>query len=202
MRHLEVYGLYNVGFLSFRRDDDGLRCLQWWRDRCIEWCYCRIEDGRYADQRYLDDWPTRFRNVTVLQHKGANLAPWGLAQYQVATYGDQVRVDEQSLMFFHFHGLRRVRSWLFDLNPAKYKVRPNRSVIRHIFAPYVQGLLNAERRFPSLLHDETRTNTIPHERENLEQLVRRMGKTIFFPGHVVRRLLQRSYVIVFNDRIV
>ncbi|MBI5649270.1 MAG: hypothetical protein HZC40_02305 [Chloroflexi bacterium] len=78
----ERFGIYNVGWLTFRRDENGLTCLNWWRDRCNEWCYTRAEDGRSADQKYLDDWTTRFAKVIVIQHKGANLAPWNLANYQ------------------------------------------------------------------------------------------------------------------------
>jgi hypothetical protein len=80
LRSKERYGIYNVSWLTFRRDESSLDCLHWWRERCIEWCYDREEDGRFADQKYLDDWPTRFQNVVVLEHKGANLAPWNQLQ--------------------------------------------------------------------------------------------------------------------------
>ncbi len=60
LKHLEKYGVYNVGLLSFQNDRNGITCLRWWRDRCLTWCYDRIEDGKFADQKYLDDWPTRF----------------------------------------------------------------------------------------------------------------------------------------------
>ena len=59
-RHLEQFGIYNVGLLSFRNDANARECLEWWRMRCLEWCYDRVEDGRFADQKYLDDWPQRF----------------------------------------------------------------------------------------------------------------------------------------------
>src|SRR6185369_9309965 len=35
----ERYGIYNVAWMSFRRTPDGLACLNWWRERCLEWCY-------------------------------------------------------------------------------------------------------------------------------------------------------------------
>ena len=52
------HGTYNVAWVSFRRDADGLACLDWWRERCLEWCYDRVEDGRFADQGYLDEYST------------------------------------------------------------------------------------------------------------------------------------------------
>src|SRR5215472_3437793 len=83
LEHLQRYGNYNVGFLSFRNDANSAECLDWWRARCLEWCYDRCEDGRFADQKYLDEWPERFAQVVVAKHKGANLAPWNWAGYDV-----------------------------------------------------------------------------------------------------------------------
>jgi lipopolysaccharide biosynthesis glycosyltransferase len=67
LHHLEKYGIYNVGLLSFRNDRNAMVCLQWWRDRCLEWCYDRLEDGKFADQKYLNDWLERFSLVRVLK---------------------------------------------------------------------------------------------------------------------------------------
>jgi hypothetical protein len=50
-RQLEELGRFNVGWLAFRRDAQGLGAIDWWRERCIEWCYDRVEGGRFADQK-------------------------------------------------------------------------------------------------------------------------------------------------------
>ena len=71
--HHEASGTYNVQFLTFRRAG-GLEILRWWHDRCVEWCFNRLEDGKLGDQKYLDDWPERFAGVHVLAHLGA--AAW------------------------------------------------------------------------------------------------------------------------------
>lgn len=112
LKKMEIWGVYNVGWLSFRRDHNALTCLHWWRERCIEWCYDRAEDGRFADQKYLDQWPSLFDNVLVLHHKGANLGPYSLANYEVGRKGDRIWVDEQPLVFYHFHALKQITGWL------------------------------------------------------------------------------------------
>ena len=193
LRHKERNGIYNIGWLSFRHDARGLTCLEWWRERCLEWCYDRPEPGRYADQKYLDDWPTRFHGVAVLTHKGANLAPWNLSNYRIDADECGVRVDEQPLIFFHFQGLKQIRGWLFDTNMAGYHVRPSRAVMRHIYTPYVQTL-----------RDIAQTLSMPGS-------IRYKGIRLPLHRHIVYRikrfcracrgLVNRNYLVVIGKRI-
>lgn len=141
-RKCERNGIYNVGWVTFRRDDNELSCLQWWRDRCIEWCYDRVENNRFADQKYLDDWPTRFPNVVVLQHKGANLAPWNVGNYELTLRNGSIFVDDQPLIFFHFHAFKQLTGWIYDTQLAQYEVVPSKIVVRNIFTPYVREVIS------------------------------------------------------------
>ena len=81
MAYRRRFGTYNVGWVSVRRCDEGIAALRWWRYCCIEWCYDFVEGDRFADQRYLDRLPGLFPNVHVVQHLGANLAPWNFADF-------------------------------------------------------------------------------------------------------------------------
>jgi hypothetical protein len=141
----QPYGIYNVGWVTFRRDEEALACLRWWRDRCIEWCFHRLEENRYADQKYLDYFPEKFRNVVVLEHKGANLAPWNIANYRISRANNQITVDGQPLLFFHFHGFRQINRLCYTTGLGKYKSRTHRSVLRAVFHPYITTLLEFAR---------------------------------------------------------
>ena len=134
----EVNGVYNVQFLTFRRDEHGLACLQWWHDRCIEWCYYRLEDGKLGDQKYLDDWPERFEGVHVLRHKGGGLAPWNITQYRVAELDGTVRIDEDPLIFFHYHRVKLRQHGGYDWQPPGYRISPENR--RIVYDPYLEAL--------------------------------------------------------------
>jgi hypothetical protein len=137
-------GIYNVGWLSFRRDSGGLACLNWWRDRCNEWCFDRIEGNRYADQKYLDEWPRLFRSVRVIEHKGANVAPWNIARYSVRSKLGRIYVDEIELVFFHFEGLKRLLFNVFETGLGHYQVALSRSLREGIYQPYMKELLRID----------------------------------------------------------
>ncbi len=99
-------GQFCVQFLTFHRTR-GEYIRKWWEERCIEWCYARLEDGKFGDQKYLDDWPERYaRDVHVLQHQEWMLAPW-----------NSIRFPYGGAIWHHFHGLRIVDEMRFKLPP-------------------------------------------------------------------------------------
>lgn len=144
LRSNEIYGIYNVGLLAFRNDAVGRACLEWWRERCLEWCFDRVEGGRFADQKYLDDWPERFPGVAVLQHKGAGVGPWNWMNYRIEDRGGRVTIDGQPLIFYHFQGMKILTRGFFDAGVPSYARMP-RSLRRSLYTRYVESILDAER---------------------------------------------------------
>lgn len=145
LRHLEVHGIYNVGLVSLVHDEHGLECLTWWRDRCIEWCFDRVEDGKYADQKYLDEWPGRFQGVHVVRHRGANLAPWNVERDLLSLDAGTVRVGGDPLLFYHFQGLRRLTRVITDSGLSAYRARMTPLMRTHLYNPYLCALTRIER---------------------------------------------------------
>ena len=125
-------GQYCVQFLTFYRSGaESVR--ERWRSQCLEWCFNRVEDGKFGDQKYLDDWPDRFDGlVHVLADHGLTLAPWNASRFP---YGNAV--------LWHFHGLKLKRaadSSNYDLDiGGAYYVIPN-VVRQHVYGPYIDDL--------------------------------------------------------------
>ena len=139
------FGLYNVGWVSARRRDDGIAVLRWWRERCIEWCYDRVEGDRFADQRYLDSMPELFSGVHVISHLGANLAPWNLADCRLEWNDGRIEIERRyPLVFFHFYGVKRSGDYYF--NGHRLYHAPFSSLMKdRVYKPYVAALAEAER---------------------------------------------------------
>jgi hypothetical protein len=199
--HRLRYGRFNVGWLSFRNDEHGRGCLEWWREKCLDWCYDRVEQERYADQKYLDLWPRLFPDVHILQHKGANLAPWNISNFSISHHSERVWVDEQPLIFFHFHGFEQIASWLYDPHFASCRAKVTKEIKQGVFAPYIRALTTAaqmdssfrsRRNLPSGIRVEL--NRIPYS-QRVWTLVDRALCSILSAVH-------RNYLLVRNGRVL
>jgi hypothetical protein len=144
LTHLADHGRFNVGWLSFRRDDQGLACVEWWRERCIEWCYDRVEGDRFADQKYLDRWPERYSRLVVLQHPGVSVAPWNLEPAAFRVEGGNPMIARKPLICFHYHGLKHVLGPVYESGLRAFGVPLEADLKRTLFTPYLAKLLSFE----------------------------------------------------------
>jgi hypothetical protein len=140
LKKREVYGVYNVGLLTVRNDSTGRSCLEWWRERCLDWCFDRVENGCYADQKYLDEFPGRYGDaVVVIEHPGVGLAPWNWMNYEIELGDGGGAVDGRTLIAYHFHGLRLYGERFYDVRLARYRRMP-RALRRDLYDGYVDAL--------------------------------------------------------------
>lgn len=118
-------GTFCVQFLTFNRIG-GAELCKWWEDRCIEWCYARYENGKFGDQKYLDEWPHLFGHaVHVLEDKHLALGPWNVSS----------RADANPV-FYHFQGLRMNRHKVFFSSEYYFAA----TTIERLYMPYVAEL--------------------------------------------------------------
>jgi hypothetical protein len=122
-------GQYCVQFVTFVRG----RCepvRRWWQDRCLEWCFARVENGKLGDQKYLDEWPTRFGDlVHVLTQLDVLLAPWNARRFPYSR-----------AIAWHFHSLRLLPQGRVLLH-AGYAIPA--VVDDAIYSPYIEQLANS-----------------------------------------------------------
>ena len=200
----EIYGIYNVGWLSFRRDENALVCLTWWREQCIEWCYDRIDEDRFADQKYLDDWPSRFRNVVVLEHRGANLAPWNLNNYRLRSLKrNTVMVDNEPLIFFHFHGLKQIAQWLYDPGLEGYGVTPSIVLRRGIYTTYIRKLDDVSRKLlpaPNITYLSRNIRSPMKQNEKQVSRIRRIMRKLRLLSSIGNNILTNKYIFYVKLR--
>lgn len=145
-------GTYCVQFISFKNDQNGLTALRWWRERCLEWCYARLEDGKFGDQLYLEDWTTRFQGVHVLQHLGGGLAAWNIQQYDISLHNgkpwgkEYITGKEFPAVFYHFHYVKFFKNGLVEL--GRRELSP--AVLDILYRPYLQMLKTIGERLKNL----------------------------------------------------
>ncbi len=60
-----LYGIYNLGFVAARADENGKAFAQWWADRLYSACYDEVQAGIFTDQKYCDIVPALFGNVYI-----------------------------------------------------------------------------------------------------------------------------------------
>ena len=136
-----VNGKYNVQWVGFKRDPDGIAVLNWWADRCREWCFNRLEDGKFGDQKYLDNWVEIFGSVYEIRNIGAGVGPWNYASYDIQRRNDQVLIDNTPLIFYHFHGYKMLDDG--GCTPMPFVYMKNHDVPAEIYEPYRHALWSA-----------------------------------------------------------
>lgn len=111
----EASGIYCVQYMLFRGTDQGIKILRDWRKDCLEWCFARIEPGRFGDQKYLDYWEERYGEaILVCSDRGMGVAPWNVQQYRrIGDAGWLLRHsqhDSFSMKFYHFHEFKVLKN--------------------------------------------------------------------------------------------
>ena len=141
------YGKLNVGFIIYNKDKFTLEKLKIWSNQCSDWCYDRISDEKYADQKYLDDWLKFDDNVKVLDCINYNVAPWNIEQKHYFVENSKLyHKTGKPVIFIHFHGLSFMKKNFFTSGFSIYNKNLNKIILKNIYYPYVNKLHEIEKR--------------------------------------------------------
>lgn len=136
----EMNGIYCAQFVKFRNDKAGNDLLMWWKERCLEWCYNRHEPGRFGDQKYLEQ--IALKRSVAAANSFCFAAPWNITRYRLkfqksVLFAIDKETNEMNLViFFHFHGLKLINRFSFDV--GGYYIPT--STFSHFYRSYIGEL--------------------------------------------------------------
>lgn len=185
-----THGRYNVQFMTFRRDAAGVAALRWWRERCLEWCFDRLEDGKFGDQKYLDDWPQRFSGVHILRHLGAGVAPWNVSQYRLKPRGDALYVDDLPLIFYHFHNFKlygQRLAFCYSRYPLTREIR------ERLYLPYIHDMRHAAQDVAAVVWQFAQFDAPTATRQQRWRIPKILWHPVLW-YHLIRDTLEGRYV--------
>jgi len=150
----------------------------------------RLDGDRFSDQKYLEQSPARFPRVAVIRHKGANVAGWNFANWNLSVREGRVWIDEQPRIFFHFASFQEIGPWWFNTSFGAYLVKPLPVVRRHVFGPYLRDLKSVAPRY-NLARN---ARVLDLQLGSLMQSVRKCAR-------LVRDIAFRQYIVFLSGRV-
>lgn len=137
LMHLNTAGEFCVQFVTVRATERGAEILNRWAGQCIEWCYNRYEDGKFGDQKYLEEWPARYGDdVWSLDESALTLAPWNVEYL----WGEVPANLQPAPCMYHFHGFHWLSPHQVQLS---FGYQMSGDTYRQIYRPYVAAVARA-----------------------------------------------------------
>jgi hypothetical protein len=139
-----LYGKYQAGLMGFKNTNNSLECLNYWRSKCIEWCYSSPDPQmeRFGDQKYLDKLPFLFQGVKIIENLGVDAAPWNCIynnNYNIFEKDNQIYIEKDKLMVFHFATIAIYNESEFDLWNFNY-IPISKIILNKIYLPYLTSI--------------------------------------------------------------
>ena len=128
-------GIYCVQFLTAVLPE-AIPIIKHWRKQCDNWCFDRFYEGKYGDQKYMEELLNLFpKNIHILQNESFTQAPWNIGKFEWS-----------NAIFFHFQGLRIDKKYIVDFG----YFRISNNIFKNIYKPYLKKLDEVIRKLESL----------------------------------------------------
>lgn len=162
IKYKEKNGKNNVSFQIFKNDQVGISCLELWRKQCIDWCKDEIdiENDRFADQKYLDNWEQKYApKIKVLNDNVSGLASWNLNNYVITKKEALFYSNDERIIFYHFHHNKFLKKRWATNGFKGYQVR-NQEGINEIYNDYWNNIIKFNQLLEIKKEVYIRTNTL------------------------------------------
>jgi len=106
------HGTFNLGFFVFKNGPRGLKVLDWWEDRLLDYSHIDFPYGTFTDQKWMNLIPYFFEGVHILLDRSYNVATWNMNGRRIDRSEDSIwTVNGRPLRFYHFSGFGNDFFW-------------------------------------------------------------------------------------------
>lgn len=138
-------GMYNLGYISIKNNDEGQNMVLWWGERLKDKADINFSAGHFTDQIWINFVPLYFSKVCIFRNLGYNVAYWNLHERNVVSSDGNIYIQKEqerhSLVFFHFSGYNPFQPNVF----SKYQNRvliQNDMILMELCKQYGENLLS------------------------------------------------------------
>ena len=138
-------GKYCVEFNTFKNTNNSRNILEWWCEKCFEYCPEKPTKGAFGDQKYLDYFSKEFKGVHVYLDFGIGVAPWNVDDYCMISNNkilNKKTREEGELVFYHFHAIDFTLERT-DINVYKRPGKKDDRLIKSLYCGYLLELKNS-----------------------------------------------------------
>jgi hypothetical protein len=180
------HGVFNLGFVSFKKSNYSLRVSRWWADRLNVSCSSNYSSGVFTDQKWWDLSPVYFPEISIVKNFGWNMAPWNLEERNLVSLNPPILSNGEALIFFHYSK--------FPSNEFSSKVlgSHNTKLLNQLFLDYEKKFLDSQRDTSKFLNLRNTNRLLKSELDITES--KRHPK--------VERLLTILVIALANNEIV
>ena len=106
-------GVFNLGFIGIESSEKSIQFLNWWCEKCLNYCFRELSEGLFTDQKWIDFAPCFFNGneLSIIRKPGYNVAPWNQDEREVIFEKNSFFVVCKAnvcvkfpLIFYHFSG--------------------------------------------------------------------------------------------------
>lgn len=129
-------GTYNGGFFAIKVSDNSKEFIKWWCERMRYYCFYKLAQGLFVDQKWMNLIPVFFDKVHIIKHAGYNISYWNLHERNIAGSDGRYTVNgNEPLVFFHFSSINLKDGILFYKQQDRFN-EESLPLVKKLFLEY------------------------------------------------------------------
>jgi lipopolysaccharide biosynthesis glycosyltransferase len=171
LHHLNT-GIYNLGFVAFRRSEVNTRFISWWEEKLRYECLIDLCNGLFVDQNWMNFLPVFVPDTYIERNPGYNVAYWNLHERTFSKKDDVFYVNDTPLIFLHYSGYDPEKPGVLSKYQDRFELSQRQDAIP-LFEIYRESLVrngNAYyRKFPCFYIKPAKVRRYQRVRKYLKQ---------------------------------